>query len=294
MSNKKFFSSGKVILSGEHSVVYGEPALVSAIDLGVEAFVSNSKVYFNPPKNKNYLQNIFKIFKEKYDDKKLNLDDLVVLINSNLPEKSGLGSSAAVAHAVVLSLADFFKIKISLEEIFKLVQEAEKYIHGVSSGIDPSAVVFGGVQVFKKGVRKKLSGIAKLDFTLVNSGDVAETTGEMIDLVRSKVETDGRFSNIIKKIGVVTSDMIKSININNFNPKLLTQNQRLLEELGVVGERAKKIVKEIESLGGFVKITGAGGVKNGSGWLLAYHPNKKVLTSFLTENTIENYRIEVK
>jgi len=68
---------------------------------------------------------------------------------SNLPMKAGLGSSAAFANAVFLCLLDHFNIKLSKEEIFKLVLEAEECIHGTSSGADPSAVVFGGTQVFK-------------------------------------------------------------------------------------------------------------------------------------------------
>ncbi len=295
INNKTFFSSGKVILSGEHSVVYGEPALISAINLGIEACLEERTSIKVPGSSKGkYLKHIFNIFKEKYVDKNLNTDNLEIKVVSNLPRKSGLGSSAAYAHAVFLCLLNHFDFQLSNEEIFNLVQQAEKFIHGNSSGVDPSAVVFGGVQEFKKGSRKMLKSFSKIDFILINSGKPEENTGEMISLVKMRVESSESFSKIIKEIGKVTLKMVASIESNNFDPKLITQNERLLEKIGVVGKKAKKIIKEIENLGGFAKITGAGGVKEGSGWILAYHPNADELDEFLRKNTIESYKIEVK
>jgi len=83
-----------------------------------------------------------------------------------------------------------------------------------------------------------------------------ETTGEMINLVQSKVKSKKR-----KKMGKITNNFIKSISSDEFDYSLISENQRLLEDLGVVGKRAKSLVKEIETLGGFAKITGAGGVR---------------------------------
>ena len=68
----------------------------------------------------------------------------------------------------------------------------------------------------------------------------------------------------------------------------------MLEDLGVVGSKAKKIIKKIEEIGGYIKISGAGGVKTGSGWLLAYNPDIRLLDSFLSKNTWEYHNIEVK
>ncbi|MBU0974440.1 hypothetical protein KKD03_01940, partial [Patescibacteria group bacterium] len=177
LKSNTFFSSGKIILSGEHSVVYGEPALISAINLGIEASVEvKARKDQRSPKTE-YLEHIFKIFKDKYINESLSTDDLEIKIISNLPRKSGLGSSAAYAHAVFLCLLDHFNFNPSDEEIFNLVWQAERFIHGNSSGADPSAVVFGGVQIFRKGNRKMLKSFSKMDFILVNSGKPEENTG---------------------------------------------------------------------------------------------------------------------
>lgn len=294
LKSRTFFSSGKVILSGEHSVVYGEPALISSINLGISASIEEKINKVGKNSKAGYLNHIFKIFNEKFSDLNFDTDNLKIKIDSNLPRKSGLGSSAAYAHVIFLCLLNHFNLILPEEEIFNLVWQAEKFIHGNSSGADPSAVVFGGVQIFRKGKRKMLKSFSKMDFILVNSGKPEESTGEMVSLVKTKVESSDFFSKTIKEIGQVTSKMINSIESDNFNPSLLSQNERLLEKIGVVGKKAKNMIKEIENHGGFAKITGAGGVKKGSGWILAYHPDKNGLDTFLSQNTIESYKIEIK
>jgi mevalonate kinase len=291
LASKRFFSSGKIILSGEHSVVYGEPALISAIDLGIEASVSGRG---RGQKKSKYLKQIFKIFEKEFGGREI--DKISISINSSLSQKSGLGSSAAFAHAVFLCLLDYFDIKLSKEEIFRLVLEAENYIHGTSSGVDPAAVVFGGVQVFKNNEerkafeRKQLKNNLKLEFILIDSGKALESTGDMVSLVRSNLES----KKIIKQMGKVTREFIESIAEDEFDYSLISKNQRLLEDLGVVGEKAKKLVKEIEGLGGFAKITGAGGIKKGSGWLLVHHPDENKLANFIKENSLKSHKISIK
>lgn len=303
MKQKIFFSPGKVILSGEHSVVYGQPALVSSIDLGVKAEVIN---HLNISKN-NYLNHILSVFQNYLINRNLypqnlkkidnELDNLNFLVTSNLPSKSGLGSSSAYAHAIILALIDYLNLNLSKEEIFDLVYEAEKFVHNNPSGVDASAVVFSGTQVFKKinknFEREKIENSSILSFRLINSGRSIESTGEMVNLVKNNIEKSSQKKEIINKIGMVTNNLITSIVDQKFDPSLLSINQRLLEKLGVVGKKAKKMVKEIESIGGFAKITGAGGIENGSGLLLVYHLDDSILDSYLARNPARNYKIQV-
>jgi len=300
--NIKVFSPGKVIITGEHSVVYGEPALVAAIDLGVTVEV-NSKVgqkntpgyplslrnspcsFFQHP----YPQHLLSLFSKKFNK---NLDNLVFKIDFNIPIKSGLGSSAACAHAIFLALLKYFDIKLSKEDLFDLVLEGEKFMHGNPSGVDPKAVVYGGLNSFQKKdsvfVHQKIKTNFKLDnFVLINSGQAQETTKEMVELVAKDLSKNTNSHKIIKKIGRVSQKIINDLKNDQFNDQLIKKNQKLLEELGVVGQKARKIVKLIENIGGVAKVTGAGGVKDGSGLLLAYHSNKEALMNLANLQQLE-------
>jgi mevalonate kinase len=71
--------------------------------------------------------------------------------------------------------------------------------------------------------------------------------------------------------------------------QILLSGERNLEMLGVVGKKAKALIEEIEGLGGVAKISGAGGVKNGSGMLLSYHDDSSVLLDFAKKNQLEAF-----
>jgi len=68
--------------------------------------------------------------------------------------------------------------------------------------------------------------------------------------------------------------------------ELIRENERYLEELGVVSDYTIDLIKEIEKIGGAAKISGAGGIKDNSGILLVYHPDKEKLLNFAKEKKL--------
>jgi len=122
---------GKVILAGEHAVVYGKMALAASISLGVRVSVVESG-----GSEKNPI--VDKAIKVAGGDQNTR-----VLIESELPIGSGLGSSAAVAAATIKAVREYLGKPINEEELFKLTFECEKIAHGNASGLDPAAVVYG-------------------------------------------------------------------------------------------------------------------------------------------------------
>ncbi len=293
------FSPGKVIISGEHSVVYGQPAIVGGVSLGISVEVEQER----QESYDNYLKHIFDIFIDycirkgktahrtppvRRSSVMTDFPDLKLIVDSTLPQKSGLGSSAAFAHAVFLGLKDFFKIHISQREMFELVWLAEKYIHGNSSGIDPAAVVYGGLIHYEKSQINSIKDkpFSETEFLLVDSGGAEESTGEMVGLVGSRQQL---VDSSIEKMGQITSEIFRQMNRGFFDYSLLSENQKLLEDIGVVGEKAKGMVRKIESFGGVSKVTGAGGVKSGSGFLLSWHERIEDLVGFV-ENQNWSYK----
>lgn len=275
MFNTSAFSPGKVIVSGEHSVVYGQPALVSSIDLGItSSLVSGQTDTLSP-----YLSHILHTFQQRFQV--VIPANLGLKINSTLPQKSGLGSSAALAHSVVRTLVNYFQLELSQDEIFQLVWDLERFMHGQSSGLDPAAVVYGGLNIFQQGQRRALKSnvLENFQFLLIDSGEASESTGEMVakvpDLPQQKRDP------LIEKMGQVTIQFIQELEQNHFQTELITENEKLLEDLGVVGNRTQTMIRQIEQIDGTAKITGAGGLQEGSGFMIACHENWEKLEAFV-------------
>ncbi|MEK7435167.1 MAG: hypothetical protein AABZ74_18695 [Cyanobacteriota bacterium] len=157
----------KIILSGEHAVVYGTPSIAipvfncksySKID---KNNLNDKKIIIKAPQldkvysiDKNSLKNDILSGRDNlepleitviYFFEKYNLDlaqDLIIEIFSEIPIASGMGSGASISASIIKSLAEVFNIKITKDEIYQQVFEIEKIYHGNPSGIDPTVIVY--------------------------------------------------------------------------------------------------------------------------------------------------------
>ena len=301
---------GKIHLMGEHAVVYGKPALLAAIDKRclVELTKRDDKkivlIANNTPDFVTVTEE--EIFAK--DNKILRPFDYVMLIlqqalryyqksfpsgfslviNNQIPEGRGLGSSAALAVAVAGAITLFLKEDFNKEEINEIAFLAEQFVHGSPSGGDNSASAFGGFVWFRKEtdelkiiqqISLNLSDKMKQAFFLLDTGRPDETTGDMVGLVRKFVDQNSKKA---KKIIDDQEELVKKLlpALQN-NPDavfgIIKKGEKNLEALGVVSPSVKKIIRAIEKAGGAAKICGAGGKKKGSGMLLVYHPEKEQL-----------------
>ncbi|GIK84462.1 MAG: mevalonate kinase [Patescibacteria group bacterium] len=286
-------SIGKFILTGEHSVVYGEPALVAGLDkhITVELLEGDNQEI------SEYTAYIFALFEKRYG---VDTTKLSVRAVSEIPQNSGLGSSAAFAHAVIKALVNYFSKTISKDEMFDLVYQSEVFIHKKPSGIDPCAVVYGGVHLFQKDLQQKTFFKQKIQFPhsykflLVNSGKATESTGEMVTFVSDTLKKNPAVLDTIKSIGKISREIQTQLVSESFTGELLDKNEQELEKLGVVGKHAQKIIHELTKIGAHAKITGAGGVQTGSGWILAWSEDLNRVEQFCIQNGWEYFVTEVQ
>src|SRR3989304_191754 len=162
----KVSAPGKIHLLGEHSVVYGKPAIIAAIDLRLTVTIRPlSSVIATPPwrgeqtsstvedssliVQNDKIKEIFEPIVKKHLKIK-TIPPYKLEISSQIPIGSGLGSSAAVSVAYITALLSFLKYKWDLNLINQLSFEAEKVFHGNPSGGDNSTVCFGGLIWFRK------------------------------------------------------------------------------------------------------------------------------------------------
>lgn len=271
---------GKIHLLGEHAVVYGKPALLSAINLRVTVTIGEKK-----SDNLFILRNtINKLIQQKYN--RIIPD---YSIESSLPVGSGLGFSAAASAAIIATLLSYFKIKWDKNLVNELAYEAEKVFHGNPSGGDNTAVIFGGLLWFQ-GEPLPFTISSKIqNFILIQSGKPFESTKQMIEIAKAKI------ASILESQELLTKQMLLAL--KDGDEKILIdtirKGEKNLEKISVVGKKAKKIIKDIENLGGASKVSGAGGVKDGSGILLCYHKNPKRILDYAKKNNLESYVIKL-
>lgn len=291
-----YSAPAKVILSGEHAVVYGKPALVSAINLRLKFSLWEEKkrinekdVLFISQKVKDYLK------KEKIDfvDKPFNFR-----IESNIPIGRGLGASSALSVAASAAFLNFYNGKRFKKEIINnLAYQIEKYFHQNPSGVDNFAACYGGLILYRKEfnssnfnfeIPKKIAD----KLFLIDSGKPKETTGEMVDSVGKFYNRSPnmirKIINDIEKVTIKLESSVKNFDVNLFK-ECLSNNGKMLEKLKVVSEKTKKLLTDLSDFGGG-KITGAGGKKTDSGFILFLAEDKEKLVEFLKRKKIDYYQ----
>ncbi|MES1954259.1 3-hydroxy-3-methylglutaryl-coenzyme A reductase [Salinisphaera hydrothermalis EPR70] len=152
---------GKIIVLGEHSVVYGRHAIAAPIPLNVRAEVRPQpeqidlliprwgvEMRFSEPEGKiSSLHESITLIAERLGvaDRGMRID-----VFPRVPRANGLGASAALAVAVIRAMARCFDIKMSEREISNLAFDVEKIAHGTPSGIDNTLATFGRPILFRK------------------------------------------------------------------------------------------------------------------------------------------------
>lgn len=271
----------KIILFGEHFVVYEKPAILASIDKRVHIIVIKND-------NENSIIINDRIFGKKYypisvfaDLERFSNDiyfpllytikknsafksnvGLEFTINSDIPYGMGLGSSAALSVATVACLSNIFK-EIKKEKILELAIEAEKLVHKNSSGADCIVTTYGGLLLYQKNTSfRKLESKRELSLFLIPTG-IKHSTGELVDFVKKfKSSNLDKFHKLANASENITKRAIRAIKDGNeiMLGDLMNENQILLEKIGVSNLIIDKIIGlcyKYQALGS--KITGAGG-----------------------------------
>jgi len=291
MSKNKVSAPGKIILSGEHAVVYGHPGLYAATSLRMNIELTKNPKGSNLSSYANYaFSKALRMFKLK-DKSNYSYE-----IRSRIPIGSGMGSSASLAVCMSALAQNLARKEFNLQEINRVAYEIEKKQHGKPSGGDNTIVTFGGFVWYRKEaenlkVFSKITPIKNLpNLFIINSGTPRESTGEMVSLVREKYEKNPKkVKNIFNQIESCSKGFLKFILDEEKNDlgDLITFNERRLEELGVVSLETRNLISLLEKNKASVKISGAGGKTQGSGILLVYHKDPKSLKNFVKSKKLD-------
>ncbi|MFE5548824.1 mevalonate kinase [Streptomyces sp. NPDC056534] len=271
------FAHGKIILLGEHAVVYGAPALalpVPGLTVTAKAVLSSrpsghpGDATFTmagivpapaPVETGETLRRIVVDFKKTTGIKVDTPIDIV--IDSGIPAGRGLGSSAACARSVVLALADLFGRQLNPGTIFDLVQAAENLTHGRASGIDTLATGSSTPVLLTGGVTREpeveIDGI----FVIGDSGEVGRTN-EAVGMLRRRFQRDPQAQEeFLARVSTLTSLAVRDLadgQAGNFGARMIACHAAL-REAGLSTDRIDTLVGVALTAGSLgAKISGGG------------------------------------
>jgi mevalonate kinase len=278
VNTTEFSAPGKIILFGEHAVVYGHPAIAVAIDLRARSSVSGSS------KQKSTLSVPDLYSKKQFDLNRTPLpENLIALkfivdsvlekteeikffdieVKSQIPSSVGLGSSAAVSVAMVASLSSFIGRSLSLDDIKEIAHESEKIIHSFPSGIDTTISTYGGGILYENCVTKELPLHFSTSYMVIINSQIQRLTKDIVENVKKKHDKDPvLIENIFNNIHNLVIDAEKAMNNVDLSKigELMSLNHKLLRDLGVSNNSLDMIVNTLNKNGALgSKLTGAGG-----------------------------------
>lgn len=272
----KSSAPGKLMLFGEHAVVYGFPCIVTTVDrrLYVEVKKIEKEFKIEAPRVKDlrFAEKTVELFCRKYQLP----NRVLVKIYSDFSSNFGLGSSSAVVVNLIFALSQLYNLKISKKEIFDLGYEVVLSIQGVGSGFDLAAAIYGGTNYFLTAGREiRQLPIGSLSLVVGYSGVKADTSMIVKELRRKTLNKKREIFEIFEKIKNIV-EKAKIALINNQNEKigqLMNQNHYLLQQLGVSTEKLDEMCSTALLNGAWgAKLSGAGG----GDCMIALAPKEKV------------------
>ncbi|MCF8885189.1 MAG: mevalonate kinase [Nitrososphaerota archaeon] len=254
-------SPGKIILFGEHFVVYGKPAIVSAIDLRAKVKIQPTSEPQVKLSNGSTHNPAVKAAEYILQELKINLG-LIIDIESTIPPSAGLGSSASISVASAAATSLLLLDRIDLDLVREAAFVGEKLVHFNPSGIDTSIALYGGSGLYTRAESLKPINIS-IDRLLVIDTGKTRKTGEMVKKVREFYEENKeKFKEILEEYDEILNSVLDSFKNRNLEDigKLMLRNQELLREIGVSCEEIEKAIKTALDAGAYgAKLTGAGG-----------------------------------
>lgn len=271
---------GKLILCGEHAVVYGQPAIALPV-AGVAATATISAadtqgIIFDAPQlgerwrlDEQPVHPLTKLVQHT-----LALLELVpqpaitITLESTIPIASGMGSGAALGAALVRALATYAGKSLDPTVVSELVYESERFYHGTPSGIDNTVVSFGRPIWYQRDRVGATPTIEPLEIgteLIFVIGDTGRRCPTKITVggVRDRATADPTtYEAHFAAIGRLVHDARTALRYGDLPAiaALLNEDHRLLQIIGVSSPELDHLIEAARNAGAAgAKLSGGGG-----------------------------------
>ena len=278
---------GKIILFGEHAVVYGRPALavpVTQVHADVKVLdARRSGIWIDAPDINlhselntlpsehpiaSVIHNALFISRTspspsgreaRGEGRYPNLD---IKITSTIPVASGLGSGAAVTVAITRALSSHLNFPMTDEEINSFTYEIEKIHHGTPSGIDNTVVTYAKPVYFVKDQTIETFKVGRPFTIVIGNTGISAPTKESVGDVRKLWEADrAKWECVFDKVGEIAKEAREAIEGGKTKElgDLMDQNHAFLQEMTVSSPELDKLVSAARTAGALgAKLSGGG------------------------------------
>jgi mevalonate kinase len=276
---------GKIILFGEHAVVYGQPALaVPVTQVQAVAVITpraESEEALQPDKLAEQtwieaadLGRRYRLAEAAPGDAlalalRLALErataparPFTLSLRSSIPIASGLGSGAAVCTATVRAAGAYLGLKLSDADVSALVYQTERLLHGTPSGIDNTVIAHGRPVYFIRGQDPTPFNLAQPFWLAIGDTGRSSPTRITVGEVRAAYEREPEhYARLFEAVGEIAMEayaLIEGGETGQLGP-LMDRNHALLQEIGVSSRELDNLVYRARQAGALgAKLSGGG------------------------------------
>lgn len=271
---------GKIILIGEHSVVYGHQALatpLSDVRLTLTTYPKTARSWQDAWQIRlrgqefplteyfaNLLTQSLDLVLKLMGENLKNFKPQLLFIDSQIPLGGGMGGSAAVSASFVKLCAKIFKKTLSLEKEIEFANQIDSLFHfGRASGLDVTTILANQCIAFQRGKPiRTIKNPSSFFIALIDSEERTETR-VMVEKVAHGLDTNKKYTeSIIEHLGQLSLDSIQQLIAGDLTQlaKNLNAAHLLLDQLGVSTPTLNHLCDELRNHGALcAKLTGAGG-----------------------------------
>jgi mevalonate kinase len=273
------YAPGKLILMGEHAVVYGQPAIAMTIDRGVRVAVSRATSDVRGPTLRSLVPGLPPLSRPDPDGEGPTslraalqvlcdiggerVRGLQFSVDGSIPAGTGLGSSAALSVALLRGMHQFFDEPVTPATIVEQAFAMEKVFHGNPSGVDHTTIATGGCVLYRKGAAvERITPPRRIRVAVAVAGAHAGTKNAVGALRERAQRHPAHYQRCYEAIGALVEAAHQHLRAGAFSAvgELMDLNQGYLNALGVSTPQIETLCAAARDAGALgCKLSGAGG-----------------------------------